>query len=118
MTEAVCEDGKGPAPHALSTRVNAFCRCRCPNPLDLLFPQLTRSPAAARAEGRRMGPGAHGGSFVTRISDPKRRQNIKTRRFYLKLHREGCATHQQPSAWMHHAAPASRDGSALKTTPC
>lgn len=42
-----------PAPHALSTGVNAFCRCRRPNPLDLPFPRLARSPAAARAWGLR-----------------------------------------------------------------
>lgn len=54
MTERVCEDGKGPAPHTLSTGVNAFCRCHCPNPLDPKHLQLTRSPVAARAQG--LGP--------------------------------------------------------------
>lgn len=67
MTEGVCEDGKGPAPLALSTGVNGFCRCRCPHP-STRRSLLTRSPAAAQP----WGPGS--AEEVLSLTSPTREQ--------------------------------------------
>lgn len=74
----------------LSAGVNAFCRCRVPNTphppfLGLLHGQTSDVQSLNR------------GGFVTHVSDPERRQNIKTRRFYLNPSSRalGCAT-QRP----------------------